>query len=74
MGNPDVHRLECRKEISASEHAVEVPPAIDIDRPRPGVTIYDGDLVYARERREVFERSFPEPSILMALWSNCQRL
>lgn len=65
--------FKCRKEISANEEAVEVLPTIGIERPKPGVVIYDRDAVHTRERREVFERFLPKLSVrLLDLWPDRQ--
>lgn len=50
-----MHRFERRKQICASEDAVEKLPTIGIERRGPGVVVYNRDVVHARERREVFE-------------------
>ena len=68
-----MQRLEYWKQIFASEDAIEVPPTICIERLRPGVVVYDSDVVHARERGEVFECFHPKFGVrLVDLRPNCQ--
>ena len=55
-----MHRFKRRKQVCASESAIEVLPAKGIERPNPRVVIYDRDVVHAREQREVLERFHPK--------------
>ena len=58
-----MHRFECRKQICASEYAVEKLPTVSVERRGPGVVVYNCHIVHPRERREVVERFHPESSI-----------
>lgn len=62
---PDVHRFECRKQVGSCEDAVEVFPTIGIERPSPGVVVYDRDVVHAREWRKVFKCFRPKFSVYL---------
>ena len=68
----DVHQFESRKQISASEYVIEIPPAIHINRLSRGKAFYDGDVADAGKRREAFECFFPKLSVCFALWPDSQ--
>lgn len=65
-------RFERRKQIFTSKGAVEVLPAISVERREPGIVIYDRDVVHTRERREIFERFRPKFNALVDLRPNRQ--